>query len=146
MKREQLLAHTRALLWQAWQTSGDEIASTAAATLLDLGMLVPEGGSVELDRLRMLLNAPPADLSEEQLGALIDAGNRSVADFYHERACGCAEWPASCTTNPVYSRGYWDTDAFAIGMAAVIGLWESMRSPVSPRVLNDSAALPRENQ
>ncbi|MFF7610703.1 hypothetical protein [Streptomyces lavendulae] len=145
MKREQLTAHTQTILWQAWQTSGEDLASEAAAALSSLGMLVPEGGAAELDRLRMLLNAQPADLSEEQLGALIAAGNRAIGDFYHERACACDAWPANCTTNPSYSRGYWDTDAFAIGMSTVIGLWESMRTPASPRVLN-SAALPRENQ
>ncbi|MFE5771404.1 hypothetical protein ACFQ7O_23925 [Streptomyces sp. NPDC056485] len=131
MKREQLLAHTRAILWQAWTTSGEDLASEAAATLINLGMLVPEGGAAELDRLRMLTNAQPADLSEAQLGALIDAGNRELADFYHERACACSEWPTSCSTNPSMARGYWDTDAFAIGMSAVIGLWESMRTSTS---------------
>ncbi|MCB5168054.1 hypothetical protein LG634_24905 [Streptomyces bambusae] len=126
--REELIAHTASLLWQAWAGSAEEMASQAAATLYGLGMLVPEGGSVELERLRMMTEAQPADLSEDQLGALIDAGNRAVNDFYHERACACSAWPTSCLTNPHYANGAWSSDAFAIGAAALVGVWEALRS------------------
>ncbi|MET8297432.1 hypothetical protein ABZW02_25740 [Streptomyces sp. NPDC005180] len=50
--RESLIAHTASLLWQAWAGSSEDMASQAAATLTDLGMLVPEGGAAELARLR----------------------------------------------------------------------------------------------
>lgn len=126
--RETFLAHARSILWRAWSTSSEELASEAVSTLMGLGMLVPEGGAVELERLRMLTEASPADLSEDQLGALINAGNRALGDFYHERACACSAWPATCVTNPHYANGAWDTDAFAIGAAALVGVWEALRS------------------
>lgn len=125
--REELLCHARSILWRAWSTSSEEVGSAAVATLMDLGMLVPEGGAVELERLRLLADAQPADLTEDQLGTLIDAGNRALNDYYHERACACSAWPESCLTNPHYV-GSWDTDAFAIGAAALVGVWEALRS------------------
>lgn len=132
MNDAELLSHTRSLLWRAWASTDDEIGSVAAATLLGLGMLVPEGGAAELDRLTSLVNAQPAELSEEQMDALIDAGNGALSDYYHERACACSEYPAGCVTNEAYARarGFWDTDAFAVGMSSVIGLWESLRADV----------------
>lgn len=132
MKREQLLAHTRALLWQAWTTSSEDLASQAAATLTDLGMLVPEGGAAELDRLRMLLDAQPAHLSDEQLQALDEAGNRAANDAAHERQCACTSWPEACASG--YYATAWDSDMTA-ALPAVIGLWESMRTAASSRVL-----------
>ncbi|MFJ8345120.1 hypothetical protein ACIQ9J_01835 [Streptomyces sp. NPDC094153] len=52
MKREELLAQARKHLWAAWTLSSEEIGSQAAATLHGLGMLVPEGGAQELEKLR----------------------------------------------------------------------------------------------
>ncbi|MFF5451826.1 hypothetical protein ACFY40_11375 [Streptomyces sp. NPDC012950] len=134
MKHSELLAAARRILWQTWTASGDDLASAGAQALLDAGMLVEPSGAAELERLRMLLNASPVELSEEQLGALIDAGNGAVSDYYHERACACSEYPAGCATNPAYRRefGYWDTDAFALGMGAVLGVWESIRTGAAP--------------
>ena len=131
--REELLAEARRLLWQGWERSSEEIGSAAASTLMGLGMLVPQGGAAELERLRSLLNAQPAELTEAQLDVLIDAGNGALSDYYHERQCACSEYPAGCVTNPAYRRegGCWDTDAFAIGLGAVLGLWESMRADVA---------------
>jgi hypothetical protein len=80
----------------------------------------------ELERLRLLQNAMPAELSEAQTDALADAGNRALNDHYHEDLCLCSDWPESCGN---YFAGRWDTAAFDIGMAAVIGAWESMRAP-----------------
>ncbi|MER6778478.1 MULTISPECIES: hypothetical protein [unclassified Streptomyces] len=74
-------------------------------------------------------NAQPAELTEVQLEALIDAGNGARNDYYHERACSCSEWPEGCATDPDYANGYWDSDTFAISAAAVVGAWESMRAP-----------------
>lgn len=53
MKSEVLLSQARKHLWAAWALSAEELASQAAATLLGLGMLVPEGGAAELERLRV---------------------------------------------------------------------------------------------
>ena len=130
MKAADLLAAARRILWQTWAETGDELASAGAQALVDQGMLVPPGGAAELERLRLLLDAQPVDLSEEQLGALIAAGNHALSDYYHERQCACSEYPAGCATNPAYRRefGYWDTDAFALGMGAVLGVWESIRT------------------
>ncbi|MEU8760705.1 hypothetical protein [Streptomyces sp. NPDC048659] len=80
----------------------------------------------ELDRLRLLLDAQPADLTEAQLDALAAAGNRALNDHYHDDLCHCREWPESCATRG-YFPGMWDTGAFDIGLGAVLGLWESMR-------------------
>lgn len=63
--REELLSQARKHLWAAWALSQEEIGSQAAATLLGLGMLVPEGGAQELEKLR----ARVVEL-EEQLAAL----------------------------------------------------------------------------
>lgn len=129
MKYADLLATARRVLWQTWMNSSDEIGASGAQGLLDAGMLVEPGGAAELERLRLLLGAQPVELSEEQLGALINAGNGALSDYYHERQCACSEYPAGCATNPAYRReaGYWDTDAFALGMGAVLGVWESIR-------------------
>lgn len=65
MTPEELLTATRKHLWAAWALSSEEIGSQAAATLLDLGMLVEPGGAAELERLQSRV----AEL-EEQLAAL----------------------------------------------------------------------------
>ncbi|MFJ7067541.1 hypothetical protein [Streptomyces sp. NPDC101115] len=130
MRAADLLAAARRILWQTWAETGDDLASAGVQALVDQGMLVPPGGAAELERLRLLLDAQPVDLTEEQLGALIAAGNRALSDYYHERQCACSEYPESCATNRSYRReaGYWDTDAFALGMGAVLGVWESIRT------------------
>lgn len=51
MSGEELLALARKHMWAAWQLSAEELASQAASTLLGLGMLVPEGGAQELEKL-----------------------------------------------------------------------------------------------
>jgi hypothetical protein len=129
VKREERLSAARRVLWQTWMSSDDEIGSAAAQGLADMGMLVDPGGAAELERLRSLMNAQPVDLSEQQLDALIEAGNHALSDYYHERACACSEYPATCATNPAYRReaGHWDTEAFAIGLGAVLGVWEAIR-------------------
>lgn len=107
------------------------VVETIVFAFGETGQLVGRGGAFELERLRSLVNAQPAELSEAQIEALADAGNRAINDYYHERACSCDLWPESCHTNPRYANGEWDTDAVAIGAAAVVGLWESMRDPES---------------
>lgn len=116
------------------------IVETVTFALSETGQLVAPGGAFELDRLRMLMNAQPAALTEEQIEALVDAGDRALNDYYHERACSCDLWPQSCATDPRYANGYWDTDAFAIGLAAVLGLWEVMRAAAKFTVAELAAA------
>ncbi|MFF8299556.1 hypothetical protein ACF07M_29910 [Streptomyces globisporus] len=70
----------------------------------------------------------PVELTEQQMGALIDAGNRALNDHYHEDQCHCDSWPASCVSSGNYFMGAWDTNAFAIGVPAVIGVWETLRN------------------
>jgi hypothetical protein len=132
MTNEELLAEGRRVLWLGIVDNPDEIISAAPQVFIDAGMLVPQNGAAELARFQSLMNAEPLDLTEEQLGALVDAGNGALSDYYHERACACSEYPTTCVTNPAYRRevGYWDTDAFAIGLGAVLAVWEVMRAAV----------------
>jgi hypothetical protein len=76
-------------------------------------------------------DTPPADLSIEQLEQLIDVGNKALNDYYHERACACREWPASCATGGDYHFGTWDTDAFAIALPAIIAAHEQRKQPTA---------------
>ena len=46
------MSQARKHMWAAWALSSEELASQAADTLIGLGMLVPEGGAAELERLR----------------------------------------------------------------------------------------------
>lgn len=68
------------------------------------------------------MNEIPADLLDQ----LIDTGNKALNDHYHERACACSQWPASCATSG-YFFGMYDTDAFAIGLPAVITAYEQAK-------------------
>lgn len=70
----------------------------------------------------------PVELTVPQSEALIDAGNRALNDYYHERQCHCDSWPVSCVSSDQYFMGAWDTDAFAIGLPAVLGVWEVLRN------------------
>lgn len=66
----------------------------------------------------------PADLLDQ----LIDTGNKALNDHYHERACSCSQWPASCATGSHYAFGTWDTDAFAIALPAIINAYERAKA------------------
>lgn len=101
-----------------------------ALAIASAGQHLTVGMRIELAQAQALQNPQPAELSEIQLDALVDAGNGALNDHYHERQCACSEWPANCSSSGDYFAGAWDTDAFAIGVAAVLGLWESMRAPV----------------
>ncbi|MFJ6935731.1 hypothetical protein [Streptomyces sp. NPDC101132] len=104
-----------------------DLVSTVVFALGSAQLLQSPETAAELARLRLLENATPAQLTEAQVEALADAGNRALNDHYHEDLCACVDWPQGCGH---YLAGSWDTAAFSIGMAAVIGLWESMRAPV----------------
>lgn len=127
--RETLMCQARKVIWSAWQDSSEELASQAVATLMGLGMLVEEGGATRLARAESLLNAQPAQLTEEQTQALAAAGNRAVNDQIHDDLCACDPWPERCLSRGGYFAGYWDTSKIDMALPAVIGLWESMRSP-----------------
>jgi hypothetical protein len=62
MTREELLAAARKHLWAVWTLSNDEMGSVAAEALLELGMLVPEGGAQELEAEIARLQAEVAEL------------------------------------------------------------------------------------
>ncbi|MET9465844.1 hypothetical protein ABZY44_13755 [Streptomyces sp. NPDC006544] len=107
------------------------VPATIAVALEAGGWLNTTEAQAELVRLRLLQNAVPAELTEAQTDALAEAGNRALNDYYHDDLCHCSDWPESCaTTGGRYFAGRWDTAAFDIGMAAVIGAWESMRATV----------------
>ncbi|MEU6758023.1 hypothetical protein [Streptomyces sp. NPDC046685] len=108
---------------------GKTLPQTLAYALESAQLLQSPETAAELSRLRALQNARPAELSEAQIDALADAGNRALNDHYHDDLCHCSDWPESCASSGNYFAGSWDTAAFDIGMAAVIGLWESMRAP-----------------
>ncbi|MFJ3097406.1 hypothetical protein [Streptomyces hydrogenans] len=105
----------------------DSSAAGIAAALEAACLLQSPESAAELTRLRSLMNSQPPELTEEQRDALSDAGNRALNDHYHEDLCHCREWPESCATRN-YFPGMWDTAAFDIGIGAVLGLWESMRT------------------
>ncbi|MET8765519.1 hypothetical protein [Streptomyces sp. NPDC004658] len=67
---EDLLSTTRKHLWTAWSLSSEEMASQAAETLYRLGMLVPEGGAQELERLRARYSGALPKLSPDQRATL----------------------------------------------------------------------------
>lgn len=68
----------------------------------------------------------PLDLPEPTLEALIDVGNRALADYYHERACSCSTWPEACHSK--LKAVLWETDAFAIALPALLGAWQEMQA------------------
>lgn len=114
---------------QAAQRKGVVTPAGLAVALDACGALLTPDAKAELERLRSLLNAQPAELTEAQIEALADTGNGAVNDYFHERACSCSEYPEECATDAKYRKeaGFYDSGAFEIGMGAVIGLWESMR-------------------
>ncbi|MFB7378583.1 hypothetical protein ACFC6U_27895 [Kitasatospora purpeofusca] len=74
----------------------------------------------------------PLPLPPELLDTLIDAGNKALNDHYHEDLCSCSLWPASCATSTPYFPGYWDTNAFAHALPAIIAAYEQARTANPP--------------
>lgn len=73
------------------------------------------------------MTSTPPELPTELLEQLIDVGNKALNDYYHERACACSTWPEKCASWKSPGDmffGYWDTDAFAIGLPAIIAAYE----------------------
>ena len=69
----------------------------------------------------------PVQLSEQQMDALVAAGNRVVNDETHEHLCMCDAWPQGCVSTGHYFMGAWDVDGLKAALPAVLGLWERMR-------------------
>ncbi|MEU3945398.1 hypothetical protein [Streptomyces sp. NPDC029526] len=103
MKREELLAEARKHVWAAWQLSAEELASQAVATLHGMGMLVPEGGAQELEKLARQVVA----LQDEVARAVrVAAGAVRERDLMRERVSepfGCAHCGAA---KRVHGRRY----------------------------------------
>jgi NTP pyrophosphatase (non-canonical NTP hydrolase) len=73
----------------------------------------------------------PPTLSPDLLDLLIDAGNKALNDHYHERACSCPTWPEKCASWKAPGDmffGYWDTDAFGVGLPAIIAAYEQHKA------------------
>ena len=63
------------------------------------------------------------NVPDDLLDQLIDTGNQALGDYYHDRACACSAWPASCLTKGI-TPGTYDTNAFAIALPAIIAAYE----------------------
>jgi len=105
------------------------IVETVIFALSEVGSLVTPGGAFELERLRLLMKAQPAALTEEQIEALVDAGDRVVNDATHEDMCACDGWPTECR---YFRDGQWDMGGLAVAIPAIVGLWEVMRAAAVP--------------
>ena len=66
-------------------------------------------------------------LTEEQIEALVAAGDRVVNDAVHEDLCACDAWPGQCVSTGHYFMGAWDVGGLDTALPAVLGLWEQMR-------------------
>ncbi|MGW5408970.1 hypothetical protein [Streptomyces spiralis] len=80
MTREELLAKARTQLWAAWALSSEEIGSQGARALLEVGMLVPEGGAQELERLRA--RVAEQDLAYERLRMAWQSARRGRSELW----------------------------------------------------------------
>lgn len=103
------------------------------AMAIDSARALPLSEKSELERLRQLVDAAPAELSEAQIEALAEAGNRFLNEENHEDLCLCDGWPEACVSG--YTRSNWDSGAMEQALPAVIGLWESLRSEAEGREL-----------
>ncbi|MGW3135959.1 hypothetical protein [Streptomyces sp. NPDC001139] len=69
----------------------------------------------------------PLALTEVQIDALAEAGNRVVNDAMHEHLCMCDAWPEKCVSTGNYYMGAWDVSGLEDALPAVLALWEQMR-------------------
>jgi hypothetical protein len=75
-------------------------------------------------------------IPDSLLDDLIDAGNKALNDHYHADLCGCRQWPDSCASRGGYFFGYWDTNAFAIALPAIIAAYEAQRTGAADTIRN----------
>lgn len=69
----------------------------------------------------------PLVLTEAQVEALAEAGNRVVNDAVHEDLCMCDGWPEKCVSTGGFRLGDWDVSGLETALPAVLALWEQMR-------------------
>ncbi|BFP50067.1 hypothetical protein KCMC57_64350 (plasmid) [Kitasatospora sp. CMC57] len=90
------------------------------------------------------MTTTPPELPNELLEQLIDAGNKALNDYYHERACACSAWPKKCASWKSPGDmffGYWDTDAFAIGVPAIIAAHEQGKAQAATQSIAAATGL-----
>lgn len=81
----------------------------------------------ELGALPVPVGSKPLALSEEQMEALVAAGNRVVNNAVHEDLCMCEAWPETCLSSGNFRMGDWDMSGLETALPAVLALWEQMR-------------------
>ncbi|MGW4222925.1 hypothetical protein ACWEG1_05660 [Streptomyces bauhiniae] len=67
------------------------------------------------------------ELPEEQIEALVAAGNRAWNDSVHEDLCACDAWPEECLSSGGFFQGFWDMGGLETAVPVVLALWERMR-------------------
>jgi len=130
--RETLLAHTRSILWRAWSTSSEELASAAVDTLMNLGMLVPEGGAIELERLRAQAAEQTTELETEQAALLAEM----IGDVQPARVSVLLSLGESVRDTRGHDHTSQREDWYCTNLVAYMG--ERM-APVLRRLLNSEA-------
>lgn len=66
------------------------------------------------------------DLDDADLDALVNVGNAERNRYYHQRACGCSEYPHGCTQG--IANGVHDTDAFGISLRHILAAYDQLRA------------------
>lgn len=93
------------------------------AELAELGIV----GSADVLPMPAGPESKPLALTEEQIEALVAAGDRVVNDAVHKDLCACDAWPEKCVSTGHYFMGAWDVSGLDTALPAVLGLWEQMR-------------------
>ncbi|MEW2420498.1 hypothetical protein AB0911_08130 [Streptomyces nigra] len=83
----------------------------------------------------------PVELTEEQIDALVAAGDLVVNNANHQDQCACDAWPEKCISTPHYYMGAWDVNGLETALPAVIALWEQMRGGEMDRLRAQVAEL-----
>ena len=111
-----------------------EPITTAAAAVSAMGALpMPMGTEPQV-----------LSVSEQQIEALADAGNRAVNDAAHEDLCMCDGWPEKCSSSGGYFQGYWDMGGLETAIPAVLASWERMRGGELEQLRTRIAVLERQ--
>lgn len=101
-----------------------EVPEMVLSTLAELA----EHGLASMAFALPMPSAPKSlALSEQQIEALVAAGDRVVNDAVHQDLCMCDAWPEKCVSTGSYYMGAWDVSGLETAIPAVLGLWESMR-------------------
>lgn len=131
-----LVVNTRdGAVWQRRAVTADGRGLYAAAgtcscpesLMATLSELAAHGITGQADALPMPVGSVTLSLSEQQIEALVAAGDRVVNDATHEHLCMCDGWPEKCVSTGHYYMGAWDVDGLEDALPAVLALWEQMR-------------------